>query len=211
MTSQPKHSVNRTPTVTCFQAVVIGVSAGGMKALSTLLPILPKDFPLPILVVQHRLAGSDDYITKNLNQICALQVKEAEEKEALKAGCVYIAPADYHLLVERDETLSLSVDEKVNYSRPAIDVLFESAAYVWSSGLIGIVLTGANSDGAKGLASIKQQGGTAIVQNPETAEHSTMPKAALASADYVLDLKEIGKLLNALTTQTQNLKSSRSN
>ena len=198
--------VKHPPPAPGFRAVVIGVSAGGIQALSTLLPLLPKDFSLPILVVQHRLAGSDDYITKSLNQICAMQVKEAEEKEAVKAGCVYLAPADYHLLVERDQTLSLSVDEKVNYSRPAIDVLFESAAYAWSSGLIGIVLTGANSDGAKGLALVKQLGGTAIVQNPDTAEHGTMPRAALASADYVLELPEIGNKLKAFAAHKQNLK-----
>jgi two-component system chemotaxis response regulator CheB len=198
--------VKHPPPAPGFRAVVIGVSAGGIQALSTLLPLLPKDFSLPILVVQHRLAGSDDYITKSLNQICAMQVKEAEEKEAVKAGCVYLAPADYHLLVERDQTLSLSVDEKVNYSRPAIDVLFESAAYAWSSGLIGIVLTGANSDGAKGLALIKQLGGTAIVQDPDTAEHGTMPRAALASADYVLELSKIGDMLEALTARKQNFK-----
>ena len=198
--------VKHPPPAPGFRAVVIGVSAGGIQALSTLLPLLPKDFSLPILVVQHRLAGSDDYITKSLNQICAMQVKEAEEKEAVKAGCVYLAPADYHLLVERDQTLSLSVDEKVNYSRPAIDVLFESAAYAWSSGLIGIVLTGANSDGAKGLALVKQLGGTAIVQNPDTAEHGTMPRAALASADYVLELSKIGDMLEALTARKQNFK-----
>jgi two-component system chemotaxis response regulator CheB len=198
MNSLPKPPVaKRPPLATGFRAVVIGVSAGGIQALSTLLPLLPKDFPLPILVVQHRLAGSDDYITKSLNKICAVQGKEAEEKEAVKAGCIYLAPADYHLLVERDQTLALSVDDKVNYSRPAIDVLFESAAYVWSSGLIGIILTGANSDGAKGLALIKQLGGTTMVQNPETAERGTMPRAALASADYVLELTKIGDILKA--------------
>lgn len=181
-----------------FRAVVIGVSAGGLDALSTLLPALPKDFPLPILVVQHRLAGSDDYLAQSLDRICAVQVKEAEEKEKLKQGTVYLAPADYHLLIERDETIALSIDAKENYSRPSIDVLFESAAYVWASLLIGMVLTGANSDGAKGLALIKQRGGTTIVQDPETAEYDTMPRAALPCADYVLPLPEIGTHLNTL-------------
>lgn len=200
MTSLKNHQpVERSAPSTGFRAVVIGVSAGGMKALSMLLPDLPKDFPIPILVVQHRLAGSDDYLAKSLNRISAVQVKEAEEKEPLKAGCAYIAPADYHLLVERDQTLSLSVDEKEMYSRPSIDVLFESAAYVWTSALIGVILTGANSDGAKGLALIKEKGGATVVQNPETAEHDTMPRAALASADYVLELADIGELLRTLT------------
>jgi two-component system chemotaxis response regulator CheB len=177
-----------------------------MRALSTLLPTLPKDFPLPILVVQHRLASSDDYLTKTLNHLCAVRVKEAEEKELLQAGCVYIAPPDYHMLVERDQTLSLSVDEKENYSRPSIDVLFESAAYVWTSALIGVVLTGANSDGAKGLALIKAKGGVTIVQNPATAEHDFMPRAALGWADYVLELEAIGEQLQALAQPKQNFK-----
>ena len=191
----PSDSARRTPFL---RAVVIGVSAGGMNALSTVLPALPKDFPLPILVVQHRLAGSNDYLTRSLDQISAVQIKEAEEKERLKAGYVYVAPADYHLLVERDHTLSLSVDPKENYSRPSIDVLFESAAYAWTSALIGVILTGANADGAKGMAFIKQKGGTTIVQNPTTAENDVMPRAALASADYVLELSEIGELLKTL-------------
>ena len=189
-----KDAENRKP-IGGFRSVVIGVSAGGMEALSTLFLALPKDFPLPILVVQHRRSGSDNYLVKRLDRICTVRVKEAEEKEELQAGCIYLAPADYHLLVERDQTLSLSVDEKENYSRPSIDVLFESAAYVWSSRLIGIVLTGANSDGAKGLALIKQRGGTTIVQDPETAEYDTMPRAASDSADYVLSIPEIAALL----------------
>ncbi len=202
MTSLPSHPVTaRNTPPSAFQAVVIGVSAGGMHALSTLLPALPKDFPLPILVVQHRLAGSDDYLAHSLDQLCAIHVKEAEEKEPLKAGWVYIAPADYHLLVERDQTLSLSVDDKENYSRPSIDVLFESAAYAWTSALIGVILTGANSDGARGLALIKEKGGITVVQNPTTAEYDVMPKAALASAKYVLDLAKIGELLKTLASQ----------
>ena len=194
----PSNSAHATPS---FRAVVIGVSAGGMEALNTLLPTLPEQFPLSVLVVQHRLAGSDDYLAKSLDRTCAVRVKEAEEKETLQAGCVYLAPADYHLLVERDQTLSLSVDEKENYSRPSIDVLFESAAYVWSSQLIGIILTGANSDGAKGLALIKKRGGTTIVQAPETAQYDTMPRAAVGSADHILPIPKIGELLKKLAGQ----------
>ena len=185
-----------------FSAVVIGVSAGGLKALSTLLPMLPKPFPLPVLVVQHRLADSDDFLATSLDRICAVRVKEAKEKEKLKAGCVYLAPANYHLLVERDETLSLSIDDRENYSRPSVDVLFESAAYVWSSRLIGIVLTGANADGARGAALIKERGGTVIVQDPATAERPEMPQAAKISADYVLTIQKIGELLKTLTVRS---------
>jgi two-component system chemotaxis response regulator CheB len=196
LNTQPRFEM--TPPPGGFRAVVVGVSAGGMAALSTWLPALPKDFPLPVLVVQHRLSGSDDYLARSLDRICAVRVKEAEEKEKIQPGCVYLAPADYHLLVERDETLSLSIDDKENYSRPSIDVLFESAAYAWSERVIGIILTGANSDGANGLALIKQRGGPAIVQDPQTAEHDTMPRAALPSADYVLSLPKIGELLKTL-------------
>ncbi len=183
-----------------FRAVVIGVSAGGLKALTTLLPLLPKAYPLPVLVVQHRLAESDDYLTKSLDRICAARVKEAEEKEAARAGHVYLAPANYHLLVERNETLSLSIDERENFSRPSIDVLFESAAYAWSARLIGIVLTGANADGARGLALIKKRGGLTLVQDPATAEHDAMPRAAMKAClvDHVLKLPEIGAFLNQI-------------
>lgn len=183
-----------------FRAVVIGVSAGGLHALSTLLPALPASFPLPILIVQHRPAGSDDFLAKNLNRISALTVKEAEEKEELRGGVAYIAPADYHLLVERNETLSLSAEPKENFSRPSIDVLFESAAYVWSEKLIGVILTGANSDGANGLALIKQRGGVAMVQDPKTAEHDAMPRAAIEASpiDTILPIPKIAALLKSI-------------
>lgn len=189
----------------CFRAVVIGVSAGGLDALTVLLPGLPEEFPLPVVVVQHLLPGSGGYLVESLDQKCALAVKEAEEKEALRPGCIYIAPPDYHLLVEWDETLSLSIDEKVHCSRPSIDVLFESAAYAWSSGVIGVILTGASADGAKGLALIKERGGMTIVQDPATAEQPIMPRAAIEATqvDYVLGLEEIGEKLIQLGTANE--------
>jgi two-component system chemotaxis response regulator CheB len=183
-----------------FRAVVIGVSAGGLDALGKLLPALPASFPLPILIVQHRRADSDDYLSKSLDRDCAITVKEAEEKEALRGGTAYLAPANYHLLVERDETLALSVEPKENFSRPSIDVLFESASYVWAERLIGIILTGANKDGAKGLALIKQRGGTAIVQDPAGAEYDAMPKAAInaGAVDAILPIPKIASLLKSI-------------
>jgi len=189
---------------TPYKAVVIGVSAGGSAALAALLPGLPEDFPLPVLVVQHLPPGNGGYLVESLDQKCAMVVKEAEEKETLRPGCMYIAPPDYHLLVERDETLSLSVDEKVNYSRPSIDVLFESAAYAWSSGVIGVILTGASTDGSKGLALIKERDGMTIVQDPTIAEQPIMPRAAIdaADVDHVLGLEEIGELLIELGTRS---------
>lgn len=177
-----------------IRAVVIGVSAGGLNALSTLLPMLPTNFPAPILVVQHRMATPGRSLEDLLDQKCSVRVKEAEDKETLRPGCVYLAPADYHLLVERDETVSLSIDAREHFCRPSIDVLFESAACVWSSHLIGVILTGANSDGAAGLAQIEECGGMAIVQDPNTAECDIMPRAALEATGgaRILNLKEIG-------------------
>ena len=130
-----------------------------------------------------------------------LQVKQAEEKESIQGGTVYIAPPNYHLLIEDDHTFSLSVDNAVNYARPSIDVLFESAADVYGSDLIGVILTGNNDDGSQGLKKIKRNGGLTIVQTPESAEADGMPQAALEAVipEYMLSLEAIGPLLNALS------------
>lgn len=180
-----------------YEAVVVGASAGGMQALKVLLCGLPADLPLAVAVVQHVDAGSDGYLSEFLDQSCAFAVKEAEEKEPFVRGTAYIAPANYHLLIESDRSLSLSADDKVNYSRPAIDPLFESAADVFGPGLIGVVMTGASSDGALGLKRIKARGGRAVVQNPATAQSPFMPQAAVRAADpdHVLDLEDIAPLL----------------
>jgi two-component system chemotaxis response regulator CheB len=180
-----------------FEAVVIGASAGGMHALEAILSVLPASFALPIAIVLHRGAQSDGYLIKALNSVSAITVKEAEGKEPMRPGLAYIAPADYHLLIEPDRTFSLSVDEKVHFSRPSIDILFTSAAETFGNKLIGVVLTGANADGADGLGMIKQRGGLAIVQDPETAEASSMPRAALRATpvDHVAILEQIGHLL----------------
>lgn len=184
----------------CYQALVIGVSAGGFKALHTIMPPLPGEFPLPVVVVQHRKAESDNYLLESLNKVCNLNIKEADEKEKITPGTVYFAPAGYHLLIEKDQTFSLSVDEPICYARPSIDVLFETAAQAYKSHLIGIVLTGANNDGSNGIVSIKQHNGLTIVQAPETAEMDIMPLAAIAtkSVDYILALEEIPVFLNSL-------------
>lgn len=181
-----------------FEAIVMGVSAGGLHALQTVLPALPAHFPLPIAIVQHLDPKADTYLAEILNRHCAITVKEAEDKEALKPGVAYLAPPGYHLLIEPDRSFSLSVDEKVNYSRPSIDLLFESAADAFGQMLIGVVLTGANADGANGLKAIKTYGGVTIVQNPATAEVSYMPQAALETAarvDYIANLERIAPLL----------------
>ena len=181
-----------------IKAVVLGASAGGLHALKQLLPALPATFPCPLLIVQHTSPHSDNYMVRMLNELSAITVKEADEKEPIVPGTAYVAPPDYHLLVEEDFTLSLSVEEKVNYSRPSIDVLFETAADAYGPQLLGIVLTGANADGARGLAYIKKKGGFALVQQPEDAESPAMPRAAIekAAPDKVLTLQEIISFLS---------------
>ncbi len=180
-----------------YKAIVIGTSAGGLNALQIILNPLPDDFALPILIVQHRSPAPNDFLALSLNSSCQLLVKEAEEKEDIKPGYVYIAPANYHLLIEQDKTLSLSIDEKVRYSRPSIDVLFETAAEVYQSALIGIILTGANNDGTAGLKKIKAYGGLIIAQNPATAESEMMPSSAIKAniVDKILSLTEITPFL----------------
>jgi len=180
-----------------YKAIVIGVSAGGMAALTKLLPMLPEKFSLPVIIVQHLHPSQGEFYTHYFNERSSLTVKEADEKENIRSGHIYFAPPNYHLLVEEDRTFSLSSDERVNYSRPSIDVLFESAVDAYCSGLIGIILTGANNDGAHGLRLIKKRKGLAIVQSPSDAASPFMPRAAIDAAkpDYILPLEDIGKLL----------------
>ena len=180
-----------------YAAVVIGVSAGGVEALMVLLSALPASFPLPIAIVQHRDQRADGFLAASLNRVSRIAVSEAEDKEPFCAGHAYLAPAGYHLLIESGHSLSLSVDPRVNHSCPSIDVLFESAADVFAESLIGIVLTGANADGAQGLKAIKARGGLAVVQDPQTALATAMPRAALEATpvDHVVDLGRIAPLL----------------
>ncbi len=183
-----------------YKSIVIGVSAGGLAALATLLPALSKGFTASVIVVQHVRADADSFLVKHLDGLCSLPVREAEDKMAIEGGGIYIAPPDYHLLVEEGGRFALSVDPPIHYSRPAIDVLFESAARVWGKGLIGVILTGASSDGARGLARIKELGGLAIVQNVQEAEYKVMPGAAIDTADVdeIITIKRIGEFLNEL-------------
>jgi two-component system, chemotaxis family, protein-glutamate methylesterase/glutaminase len=164
---------------TAPEAVVIGASAGALEALSVILPTLPVNYGLPIMVVVHIPPDKRSVLAELFAAKCALKVVEAEDKTPLEAGTIYFAPPDYHLLVETDKSLALSADEPVLFSRPSIDVLFESAADIYGPGLIGIILTGANQDGALGLKAIAEAGGIAIVQNPETAFQDAMPDAAI--------------------------------
>lgn len=183
-----------------YEAVVIGVSAGGMQALKFIFSNLSNNFTLPVIVVQHLHSHSDGFLARHLNENSSLHIKEAEEKEMIKPSTVYIAPPNYHLMIEDDKTLSLSVEARVNYCRPSIDILFESAAEVYGSKLIGIILTGANDDGAKGMKKIKTHGGLTVIQDPATAEVGIMPSAALkhTKVDHVLTLEEIVKFFEKL-------------
>lgn len=182
-------------------AVVIGTSAGGMKALAQIIPKLPANFPVPIIIVQHISPYSDNYITVHLNKLSKINVKEADEKERLKPGNAYIAPPNYHLLIELNKTLSLATSERVSFSRPSIDILFDTAAEAYTHTLIGVLLTGANSDGANGLLKIHEFGGVTIVQNPDTAEVNTMPQSALDlfQPTKILDVEKIADYLMRIT------------
>ncbi len=190
---------------TKYQVVVIGASAGGIKALMSILSALPSNFPLPILIVQHLHPESDSYLVQMLDARCGLRVKQADEKEAITVGNVYLAPPNYHLLIEEDKTLSLTIDARVNFSRPAIDVLFETAVYAYHDTVIGIMLTGANHDGSEGIKRIKQSGGYVIVQDPATAEADAMPRAAIAATkvDKILPLDQIGVYLLQMVNRNQ--------
>ena len=191
-----------------YEAIVIGVSAGGMAALSELFPKIPLDFPIPIFVVQHIHKSQTGYLITYFNGLSNLTVKEAKDKEKAVPGNIYFAPPDYHMLIEESETFSITLDEKVNYSRPSIDVLFESAADVYKDRLIGIILTGANSDGTEGIRRIKQSGGYTIAQNPEESEFIVMPKSAIDTGkiDKVFTLNEISDYINNLFNRTKQLK-----
>jgi len=188
-----------------YEAIVIGVSSGGMSAMKIMFSLLPKDFNTPIIIVQHLNARSDSQWIKLLNKQSNLNIKEADEKETIEAGNIYVAPPNYHLLIEKDKTFSLTIDERVNFARPSIDVLFESAAEAYRNKLIGIVLTGSNNDGTNGIKRIKELGGFTIVQNPKTAESDYMPRSAINAIepDYILPLENIVELLIKMDKQKQ--------
>jgi len=183
-----------------FDFIAIGCSAGGIEGLRFLLSEIPPQFSIPIGVVQHRSANSKGMMTRYFTENCALKIIEPDDKEPIEAGCVYFAPANYHMMVGDDRAIHLSVDEPVYFSRPSIDVFFQSAAQVYKNRLLGAVLSGANVDGSAGLKDIKYWGGCTVVQDPKTASHKTMPEAALAghTVDLVLDLVNIRQLIHSL-------------
>ena len=182
------------------KAIAIGTSAGGIDALDFLLPHVPTTSSIALFVVQHISADSDSYFIRMLNKKCKRKVKEACHTEEINPNIIYFAPPGYHLIIEEDFTLTLSVDEKINFSRPSIDLMFETAAEAYRKNLTGIILTGANSDGSIGLKTIKDMGGTTIVQNPKEAKFPDMPTAALQlhSPDMILTLEEIARYLERI-------------
>lgn len=182
-----------------YELIVIGASWGGLHAVGEVLGALPDESDVPVVIAQHRrdLGGG---LASLLATRTRLRVEEAEDKQPIERGRIYIAPPDYHLLVQRG-WMSLSIDERVHHARPSIDVLFESAADAYRERLIGVILTGANEDGAAGLARVKELGGVAVIQDPASAERYEMPGAALAAtsaADAVLPLEEIGPFIHGL-------------
>ncbi len=185
-----------------FRAIAIGASAGGIDALRVFLPCLPKNYPLSIIIVLHIPADQPSMLVELFGAKSELRVKEAEEKERIQPGTIYFAPPGYHLLVERDFTFSLSTEEPVHFSRPSIDVLFETAADAFASQLVGILLSGANKDGADGLRRIQEADGLALVQDPATAQVRIMPEAGRVSLDaseeQILSLPEIAQFLLSL-------------
>ena len=177
--------------------VVIGASLGGLQAIRKILGNLPADYQHPIVIIQHRHRTSQGRtLALALERSTALKVGDAVDKQKIEPGCVILAPADYHLLIDRGR-VALSIDEPVLYSRPSIDVAFDSAARSYGPRAVAVVLTGANSDGAEGAATIRSRGGIVIVQDPEEAESDAMPRAAISAVPdaRVMKLSEIGKFL----------------
>lgn len=185
------------------RVVVIGGSAGGLSAIKEILSDIPANFIFPIICVQHIKPDPDLELASILRSSAHVRIMEANDKLIIEPGCFYISPPDYHLLVERDARLALSVDDPVNFSRPSIDVLFESAAFAFGTKVIGVILTGASKDGAVGVTQIRNHGGLTIVQDPSTAEMTLMPMAAIATnhVDKILPLDKIGAFLRDLAAQ----------
>ena len=193
-----------------YSIVVVGTSWGGLNALRELVGQLPAGFRVPTVLVQHRHRQSDHLLSTFLQERTQLSVTEVEDKMPIEPGMLFVAPADYHLLIDRD-SFALSTDPPVRYSRPSIDVTFYSVADAYESAAIGVILTGANSDGSRGLRRIFDRGGVAIVQDPSTAESATMPSAAIRCVPEarVLAISQIASTLSELTFEKPNERSPR--
>lgn len=183
-----------------IEAIVIGASAGGIEALGMILPVLPAKFRPSVLIVLHLPRERPSLLVEIYEKRCALPCREADDKEPIEPGTIYFAPPDYHMMVERNRQIALSTEEPVHYSRPSVDVLFQSAADAYGPRLLGVILTGANQDGAEGLHAIHRAGGVTVVQLPDSARAPLMVVSALQRnpADFVLSLPEIAQLLAGL-------------
>ncbi|MET4082443.1 two-component system chemotaxis response regulator CheB [Pedobacter sp. UYP30] len=190
----------QTVDTTSCKAMVIGGSAGSLNVLLEVLPLLKADIDFPILIVVHRKPGSESMLVELLQSRTLLSVKEVEEKNFLKGGIIYLAPANYHVLIEEDKSFSLDYSEKVNYSRPSIDVAFQSAAEVYKEKLVGILLSGSNADGTEGLKRVGKLGGTVVIQNPDTAIMPYMPEIAISTVNQslVIDADKMADYINLL-------------
>lgn len=188
------------PRPPAYRAIVFGSSAGGLSALSHIFSSLPADYPLPLISVQHRVKDNRLLLEEVLAAKSALRIRQAEEKEKILSGTAYIAPPDYHLLIEDDMTFSLASSEAVMHSRPSIDVLFESAATALGKNLIGILLTGANADGSHGMTTMRKNGALTIAQDPDEADFPMMPRSAIETGSivHVLTLQKIVEFLWSL-------------
>jgi two-component system chemotaxis response regulator CheB len=183
-----------------IKLIIIGGSAGSLDVILKLIPALQPILPFAIILVTHRKPTSDDILVELLNTKTSWTVKEAEEKEPILPNIIYVAPADYHLLLEKNKTFSLDVSEKVNYSRPSIDITFESAAEAYTSSLLTILLSGANADGVEGMQHVKRRGGYCVVQDPATADVAYMPQQAIdnVEVDKILPAVELATFINSL-------------
>jgi two-component system chemotaxis response regulator CheB len=180
-----------------FDLIVIGGSAGGISAVQTILKRIPSDFQIPIVIVIHLPADNRGLLTEVLQVSSKIPLKEPNDKDPIERGKVYTAPSGYHLMVEKEKIFCVNLDEPVQYSIPSIDVFFASAAEVYESKILGVILSGANEDGAEGLCRLVENGGVAIIQSPKTAQSPLMPQSALKAAPSALSLspEEIGEFI----------------
>jgi two-component system chemotaxis response regulator CheB len=186
-----------------IEAIVVGASAGGLNAMINLFSSLPEDLPVPIFVVQHTRSDENNLLVELISTVTKLKVSEAEDKAEINPGNIYIAPPNYHLLIEDKKTIALSTEAKVNYSRPSIDLLFESATRVFRSKLAGIILSGANNDGSKGISTIAGAGGVTIAQSPESAEFKVMPQSAIDTGNikYIVDHAKMAEFITVMISK----------
>jgi len=183
------------------KVLLIGGSAGSLQVIFSLLPIIKPDFTFAVVIVLHRRNSADSALPELLSTKTLAPTLEAEDKDPILPGKFYLAPADYHLLIEKNGTFSLDYSEKINFSRPSIDVTFECAAEIYGPSLVAMLLSGANEDGTKGLLAVKKMGGTTVVQNPDTAQMPFMPQHAISNhaANHILNIRELAEFINNLS------------